>query len=72
MTIEVSRWLKIKQAWSKWVHATPPVVPPGYPSQAEIEAETSGYTPGGWDVTANHPRTEQASPNSKSDGAEEG
>ena len=58
MTMRRSWWFKTKRAWSKWLHNSPPLVPPGFPSQAEIEANTSGYAPGGWDVTANRPRTE--------------
>jgi hypothetical protein len=48
--------LPLRRALSKWVLGRPPDMPKGYPSQAEIEANTSGYTPGGWDVTANDPR----------------
>jgi hypothetical protein len=68
MTIGSSWWLNLKRAWSKWIHAAPPLVPPGYPSQADIEASTSGYTPGGWDVTANAPQTERATQDRKLEG----
>jgi hypothetical protein len=51
-------WSRLVAALSRWMNKEMNPVPPGFPTQAEIEASESGYTPGGWDVTANDPKRE--------------